>query len=483
MLVGAGIMSATLGTLLRAVEPGASISVIERLDHAAAESSDAWNNAGTGHSAFCELNYTPEAEDGSIDTTKASKIATSFEISKQFWASLALQGVLTDPKRFVTAIPHRTFVSGRNGIEYLRRRHTAMTRSPLFAGMEFTEDRATLEAWMPLMMDGRDATEPLAATSMALGTDVNFGALTRELFAHLARGGVQINFNREVTGLERDGDGWLVTSRDDHGEHAVRAKFVFLGAGGGSLPLLLKSGIPESKGYGGFPISGQWLVCQRQDVIDRHYAKVYGQAAVGAPPMSVPHLDTRFINGKRALLFGPYAGFSTRFLKHGSLLDLPRSLRAKNLLPMLAAGFDNTSLTRYLVEQVIQTPDERHEMLQTFVPTANLADWRLETAGQRVQVIKHDDEHGGVLEFGTEVVASADGTLAALLGASPGASTAVSIQLAVLERCFPDRYRSTEWHSRIRGLVPSFGRSLSDADLLREVRRHSGEVLGIATTP
>ena len=480
LLIGAGIMSATLGTWLRHLEPDGSLVVLERLDRPAAESSDAWNNAGTGHSAFCELNYTPE-RDGVVDLTKAARIAESFEVSRQLWASLVERGVLGDPAEFVRPIPHCSFTSGAEDCAFLARRYAAMRASPLFERMEWSTDRARLSEWMPLVMDGREPGTPVAATSMDLGTDVNFGALTRAMFAHLQRGGAELCFFREVTALDRCDGGWRVRTVDpDTREEAeLRARFVFIGAGGGALPLLLASGIPEGRSYGGFPVSGQWLVCRDQATVARHHAKVYGKAPVGAPPMSVPHLDTRFIDGRKALLFGPYAGFSTRFLKHGSLLDLPLSVRSRNVLPMLAAGFDNLALTRYLVEQVVQSHASRMEALRAFVPTARDDDWTLEVAGQRVQVIKHDEEQGGVLEFGTEVVASADGTLAALLGASPGASTAASIQLSVLERCFPDRWASPRWRASLRELLPWDAAALgSDARTLASARERSRGCLG-----
>lgn len=482
VLIGAGIMSATLGTWLRALAPELQIRVVERLDRAAAESSDAWNNAGTGHSAFCELNYTPDRPDGTIPIGAAVRIASAFEVSKQLWASLVDRQILGDPRGFVTPIPHRSFVTGADGVDFLRRRHAALRASPLFEGLVYSEDAGRLDEWMPLMMEGR-APGPAAATSAALGTDVNFGALTRALFGHLAASGAALSFRREVTALERTPDRrWAVSLRDPEGgdSEEVRAKFVFIGAGGGALPLLQRSGIPEGRGYGGFPVSGQWLVCRRPEVVGRHRAKVYGRAAVGAPPMSVPHLDLRVIDGQEAVLFGPFAGFSTRFLKHGSLMDLPLSVRARNLLPMLAAGLDNFALTRYLVEQVSQSDEERLEALRAFVPTAEGADWTLEIAGQRVQVIKSDEEHGGVLEFGTEVVAAADGSLAALLGASPGASTAASILLGVLERCFPDRWPA--WQAPIRALVPTHGHALTeDPALLARTRAWTSGTLGLPT--
>lgn len=484
LLIGAGIMSATLGALLKELDPTISITMVERLDHAAAESSDAWNNAGTGHSAFCELNYTPQRADGSIEIAKAVQIAESFEVSRQFWAYLLERGSIQSPEEFITRVPHLSFVCGEDDVAFLRKRYQALQSSPLFHGMLYSEDPAQIATWMPLVMDGRDPEELVAATRMDIGTDVNFGALTRDLFQEIQQqSAVALHFDQEVLDLQQDEAGrWRVRIRDRStgAEHEVQASFVFIGAGGGSLPLLLKSDIPEGKGFGGFPVSGQWLVCSNPALIERHGVKVYGKAAVGAPPMSVPHLDTRVINGRRALLFGPFAGFSTRFLKHGSLLDLPRSVRANNILPMMAAGMDNLTLTKYLIEQVLQSPQERLVALQTFVPLARMEDWTLEVAGQRVQVIKKDAEHGGILEFGTEVVTAADGTIAALLGASPGASTAVSIMLTLLERCFPQQLATPEWQAKLRQMIPSYGQRLGDnPQLLAEVRASTALALSL----
>lgn len=484
VLIGAGIMSATLGVLLKELQPDLTIEIFERLDVAAAESSDAWNNAGTGHSAFCELNYTPEQADGTIETKKAVKIAESFEVSRQFWAYLVQQNRIKSPETFIQSIPHMSFVWGKNNVHYLRKRYEALRQYHLFKEMEYTEDQQVLKNWIPLIMEGRNKSEPVAATRMAIGTDVNFGALTRDSFDHLHdQAGVNLHFNQEVKKLRQEADGrWYVKVKDlASGEkRKLRAKFVFIGAGGGSLPLLMKSGIPEGKGFGGFPVSGQWLVCRNPEVIARHQAKVYGKAPVGSPPMSVPHLDTRIINGRKALLFGPYAGFTTKFLKSGSFMDLPLSIKANNLRPMLVAGFKNIPLTRYLINQVRQSPEDRLASLKEFLPEARIEDWQLEMAGQRVQVIKKHPVHGGVLEFGTEVVSAADGTIAALLGASPGASTAVSIMLELLQRCFPDRYASAEWQAKIKQMIPSYGKSLSkDLGLLEEIRAYTSEVLGL----
>jgi len=482
IIIGAGIMSATLGVLLKALDPGLTISGYERLDAVAAESSDAWNNAGTGHSAFCELNYTPERVDGSIDISKADKIAEQFELSKQFWSSLVQEGPLPDPTAFIHTIPHMSFVWGAANVEYLRKRHAALLHSPLFQGMEFSTDPTRIAEWIPLVMDGRDPAQPVAATRMAVGTDVNFGALTRALTDYLkAQPGVDLHLGHEVEDFRHKDDGiWRLKVKDLATDESriVRGRFVFIGAGGGSLPLLEKSGIPEARGFGGFPVSGQWLKCQNPEVIARHEAKVYGKAALGAPPMSMPHLDTRQINGRKELLFGPYAGFSTKFLKQGSYTDLFKSIELGNIRPLLYAGARNLGLTKYLIGQVLQSPAERTAALREYYPDANPADWQLAVAGQRVQVIKKDKKEGGVLEFGTEMVTSADGSIAALLGASPGASTAVAIMLELVQKCFPERAASLEWQARFRQLVPSLGQKLADNPALTAaVREHSRAVL------
>jgi malate dehydrogenase (quinone) len=482
VLIGAGIMSATLGMLLKTLQPSLTIGVFERLDVAAAESSEAWNNAGTGHSAFCELNYTPQRADGSIDTSKAISIAESFEISKQFWTYLIQQHVIQSPQPFITRIPHMSFVWGGDNVAYLQKRYAALQACHLFHGMEYSEDRAQMAGWIPLVIEGRDVAEKIAATRMEIGTDVNFGALTRDIFSYLQRqDGVALHFNQEVRDLRQQSDSsWQLQVRDRAARETrdVETSFVFIGAGGGSLPLLLQSDIPEGQGYGGFPVSGIWLRCTNPAIIERHNAKVYGKAGVGSPPMSVPHLDTRIIEGKKALLFGPYAGFSTKFLKNGSYFDLPLSVKLSNIVPMLVAGMDNLPLTKYLIDQVLQSPEERLLALLEFFPAAKIEDWELEVAGQRVQVIKKDDAHGGMLEFGTEVVSAADGTLAALLGASPGASTAVSIMLNLLQRCFPAALQSKEWQSTLRQMIPSYGQSLAtDRQLLDSMRAYTGEAL------
>ncbi len=484
VLIGAGIMSATLGTLINELNPEINIEIVERLDVVAAESSDAWNNAGTGHSALCELNYTPEQADGSVKITKAIDIAEQFEISKQFWSYLVEKEILKDPTEFIRRVPHMSAVFGEKDIAFLKTRHQTMVKENLFKDMVFTDDKAILREWLPLMMDGRSEDDVVAATRMDIGTDVNFGTLTRDLVKHLqTKGNIKLSLSQEVRDIERQDDGlWEVEIKDiKTGEkREIKAKFVFIGAGGHSLLLLEKSGIPEAKGYGGFPVGGQWLRCTNEDIIKEHHAKVYGKASVGAPPMSVPHLDTRYIDGKQSLLFGPYAGFSTKFLKKGSYFDLPASIKLSNIRPLISAGLDNLDLTKYLITEVMKSPSDKLDSLKQFMPTAKLVDWEIEAAGQRVQVIKKDPQHGGILEFGTEVVSSADGSIAALLGASPGASTSVAIMINLLKRCFPERAKSEEYRLKLREMIPTWGKKLNDDEALcKEARQRTHRALNL----
>ena len=482
ILIGAGVMSATLGTLLKELVPDWKIAVFEKLPKAGEESSNEWNNAGTGHAALCELNYTVEKPDGSIDISKAIKINEQFQVSKQFWSYLVNSRLIDDPQEFIMPLPHMSLVKGEQNVKFLKKRFEALTSNPLFRGMEFSEDPEKLKEWMPLIMQDRALKEPVAATKADSGTDVNFGALTRKLFEHLENKNVKVNYQHSVNDVKRTRDGsWELKVRNlenDTVEHHT-AKFIFVGGGGGSLHLLQKSGIPEGKHIGGFPVSGLFMTCNNPDVIAQHHAKVYGKAKVGAPPMSVPHLDTRFIDNKKSLLFGPFAGFSPRFLKTGSLFDLVTSVKPDNLLTMLAAGAKNMSLTKYLIQQVLASKEQRMEELREFIPDAKSEDWDIVVAGQRVQVIKDTEEGGkGTLQFGTEVVTAEDGSIAALLGASPGASTAVHVMLEVLEKCFPQHVQ--EWEPKVKEMIPSYGLSLlENPKLLNEIHTSTAQTLGL----
>ncbi|KGR74794.1 malate:quinone oxidoreductase [Ureibacillus sinduriensis] len=481
ILIGAGVMSATLGSMLKELAPEWEIKVFEALDKPGEESSNEWNNAGTGHSALCELNYTPEKPDGTVEIKKAIDINEQFQLSRQFWSYLVKSNLISNPEDFIKAIPHMSLVMGEDDVNFLRKRFEALSVQPLFKGMEYTEDPEKLKEWMPLVMDGRKGNEPLAATKIDSGTDVNFGALTRMLIEHLGKQNVEVNYKHSVSDIKRSSDGmWEVKVHDLDGckMEYHKAKFVFIGAGGASLPLLQATGIPESKHIGGFPVSGLFMVCNNQEIVEQHHGKVYGKAKVGAPPMSVPHLDTRFIDNKKSLLFGPFAGFSPKFLKTGSNMDLIASVKPNNLLTMLSAGVKEMSLTKYLIQQVMLSNEQRLEELQEFVPNAKLEDWDIIVAGQRVQVIKDTDAGKGTLQFGTEVVTAADGSVAALLGASPGASTAVKVMLDVMNKCFPDRIK--EWEPKIKEMIPSYGVSLSsNTALLEEIQASTAEVLGL----
>jgi malate dehydrogenase (quinone) len=479
ILIGAGIMSATLGSMLKELAPAWDIKVYEKLASAGEESSNEWNNAGTGHAALCELNYTTEKADGSIDLSKAINVNQQFQLSLQFWSYLVNEGKISNPQDFIMPIPHMSMVRGEDNINFLKKRFEAMSQNPLFKGMEYTEDHAKLADWMPLVMENRAGDDKIAATKMENGTDVNFGALTRMLMTNLEQNGVEVNYKHSVSKIRRTAEGlWEVGIKDENSGKMkyVTSKFVFLGAGGGSLELLQKTGIPEAKHIGGFPVSGLWLVCNNPEVAEKHHGKVYSTAEVGAPPMSVPHLDTRYIDGKKSLLFGPFAGFTPKFLKQGSNLDLFTSIKPHNITTLLACGVKEMGLTKYLIQQLMLNKDQRVEELRKFVPNVNGAEWETVVAGQRVQVIKDTEKGKGTLQFGTEVVSAADGSVAALLGASPGASTAVHVMLQVLNKCFPENM--TEWEQKIKEMVPSYGVSLIDnPDLLKEVQDNANAAL------
>ncbi len=481
LLVGAGIMSATLASLLNQLNPNLSIHLVEQLSDIALESSDAWNNAGTGHAAYCELNYTTQNPSGTVEIERALGINAAFEVSLTYWASLVEKGLLQAPESFIQATPHYSFVWGKDNVAFLRERFIKMKLHHLFSNMQFSDDIEQLREWLPLIMQDREISEPIAATRVRYGTDVNFGALTRQLLTPLTNNNVvTAHFNSHVTDLTKQSDGsWQASIKNDQGTQTINTQFVFLGAGGGALKLLQKAGVKEAQGYGGFPVSGQWLVCENQAIVKQHNAKVYGKAAIGAPPMSVPHLDTRLIDGKTALLFGPFAGFTTKFLKAGSYFDLVKSIQTDNLKSMLGVARHNWDLTQYLIKEATQGHTDRMDSLRNFMPSAKDEDWTLKHAGKRVQIIKPDAEKGGKLEFGTEIVSTEDGSLAGLLGASPGASVSVPAMLDVIAKCFKD----ASYQDKLKALIPHDATTLiKDKAALQTIRSKNLSTLKLDQT-
>ncbi|MGE8486148.1 malate dehydrogenase (quinone) [Pseudomonas sp. FP1740] len=488
LLIGGGIMSATLGVWLNELEPDLSMEMVERLDGVAQESSNGWNNAGTGHSALAELNYTPEDDKGNVQIAKAVEINEAFQISRQFWAWQVQQGVLKNPRSFINSTPHMSFVWGDDNIKFLKKRYEALQASPLFAGMQYSEDPAVIKKWVPLMMEGRDPNQKVAATWSPIGTDMNFGEITRQFVAHLqTTPKFDLKLSSEVQDITKNADGsWRVSYKNlkDGTKTETDAKFVFIGAGGGALHLLQKSGIPEAQEYAGFPVGGSFLVTDNPTIAEQHLAKAYGKASVGAPPMSVPHLDTRVLDGKRVILFGPFATFSTKFLKEGSYLDLLTTTTTHNVWPMTRVGIKEYPLVEYLAGQLMLSDEDRLNALKEYFPNAKAEDWRLWQAGQRVQIIKRDEAAGGVLKLGTEIVASADGTIAGLLGASPGASTAAPIMLTVLQKVFKDKVATPAWQEKLHQIVPSYGTQLnSSPEKVAQEWAYTAKVLELTPPP
>ena len=488
VLIGSGIMSANLGALLKCLEPRLRIQVYEVTDDLAQESSHGWNNAGTGHAGICELSYTPHREsDGTVKVDKAIEIFEQFEQSRQFWSYALSNGMVESPKDFINPVPHISFVHGSEQVEYLKARHAAMSAHHFFAKMEYTANPSTIESWVPLLMQNRAPEIPVAATRMDDGTDVNFGEIARKLLHWLSQQeGCGVASSHRVTSLNQSSTGWELEVRDLRtGElRRNKASFVFVGAGGGSLPLLQKSGIPEARGLGGFPIGGQWLVCDNPKIVQKHRAKVYGQALDAAPTMAVPHLDRRILDGKETLLFGPFAAWTTKFLhQKGSVTDLPRSIRPDNLLTLAKIGIRNLDLIKYLVQQGTQSMADRLATLRIFYPAAHAEDWKLIDAGIRVQAIKKTDGEAGIVHYGTEVITNRERTISALLGASPGASVSVSIVLDVVKKCFPSLLQNEDARTRMKEMIPTWDEDIKlpeNAARFRAIHQKNSEILQLS---
>jgi len=482
VLIGAGIMSATLATLIHKLEPNWQITILERASVPGAESSNVMNNAGTGHEALCELNYTPEDAEGTINISKAIEIYDQFQVSKQFWSHLVEVGDIENPGDFIQPLPHISFVEGEKNIHFLKKRYEKLQTVPSFKRMKFSDDADEIGEWSPLIMQDRNLTgEPFAATKVDGGTDVNFGELAKKMIYSLEKNtNVTVNFNTEVSHLKQSRDKrWIVKAKNQSLEtlEEYNADFLFIGAGGNSIPLLQKSKIRESKHIGGFPISGQFLYCDHPEIVRQHHAKAYGKEPEGTPPMTVPHLDKRYVDGKEVLLFGPFAAFGPKFLKYGSNLDFFKHLKGNNLLTMMAAGIKNVPLMKYSFDQVMMSKEDKMDVLRRFVPSAQSKDWQVIVAGKRVQVIKDMPDSRGVIQFGTEVVNSTDHTLSALLGESPGASTSTSVALEVLEDNFSSEFQE-EWREKLKEMIPSFGVNVNDdVELLESIWQQTNKHL------
>jgi len=483
VVIGAGMMGATLATLIKKLEPSWQITILERTSLPGMESSNVMNNAGTGHEALCELNYTPEEADGMINTSKAVEIYNQFQVSKQLWAHLVETGDIEHPGEFIQPLPHISFVLGEKNIRFLSKRYEKLQSVPAFKRMEFSKDADEIESWSPLIMKERNVNgEPFAATKVDGGTDVNFGELAKKMIDALEKDPhVTVNYNTDVTSLKQSNDQtWEVKAKNKALgtiEYYV-TDFLFIGAGGNSIPLLQKTNIPQSKNLGGFPISGQFLYCDKPEIVKAHDAKAYGKEPEGTPPMTVPHLDKRHVDGKEVLLFGPFAAFGPKFLKSGSNWDFFKHLKVNNLLTMAAAGFKNIPLIKYSIEQVLMSKEDKVNELRRFVPSAQSNDWDVIVAGKRVQVIKDLSKFNrGVIHFGTEVVNSDDRTLSALLGESPGASTSVSVALEVLEDNFANEYAG-KWQAKLKEMIPSLGVDINDdVELLEAVWEKTNKYL------
>lgn len=479
VLIGTGIMSSTLGAMLKELDPTLKIQLYEMTEGFGEEASSGWHNAGTGHAGLCELSYTPDyGPDGEVAVGKAIEIFNQFEQSKQFWAYAVRTGMLSNTADFINPVPHLSFVYGQEQVDFLRSRFKQMKAHHFYEAMTYTEDRDEIEALAPLLVEGRDDT-PIAVTKMELGTDVNFGALSGKFVEWLGKqAGAGYATSHRVLDITKSNGRWTLKIKDLVSGRVFTntAKFVFIGAGGGSLPLLQKSGIAEAKGFGGFPIGGQWLVCDKPEIVEKHMAKVYGMSPGAAPTMAVPHLDTRIINGKKALLFGPYAAWTTKFLHvKGSITDLPASIRTDNIASLVKVGLHNIPLVRYLIQQGTQSMKTRMGELLKFYPAANPEDWELIDAGIRVQAIKKEDGDAGIVHFGTEVITSQDRSISALLGASPGASVSTNIIVEVVKRCFAEKLATPEGHERMKAMVPSYDEDLSLPEHAKRQRTLSEE--------
>lgn len=446
VIVGAGIMGVTFATLARELDPNLDITLIERLPGPAMSNSGVFNNAGTGHEANCELNYTPVDED-EIALDKALHIHAQFNVAKQFWAYLVKQGIVKNPASFIHATKHCTLVA-EDSIGMLRLRFEEMSKHHFFGNMSFSESREEIQSWIPYTMEQRSETERMAATKIEGGTDVNFQAVTEDMVRYLGHHQVKLDFNTHVKRVHKSPTGtWLVEASKDGAPVQYKADKLFVGAGGGAFPLLKKSHLPCRSRFAGFPVGGRFLVAEIDEQAARYYnAKTYGKAKVGAPPMSVPHLDLRAANGRHYLLFGPFATFMPVLEKGRGFVEYVRSMRLHDLPNLLNVALEHFPLVKYLVSETFKGKESMFTELENFAPGIRKKfEWKIVQAGQRVQIIKDGD-----LQMGTEVIVSEDLSYGTLLGASPGASVSPEVMLRTLEKMIPELFESEASQEKLK---------------------------------
>ncbi|NMT64961.1 malate:quinone oxidoreductase [Marinobacter orientalis] len=478
IIIGAGIMGTTFATLAKEMVPDLDITILERLDGPGEGNSSAFWNAGTGHEANCELNYTPVDEEV-ISVEKALKIHAQFNVAKQFWAYLIEKGAIKDPTTFINQTKHCTIVS-EPAIQELKLRFKEMSAHHFFEHMRYSEDFDEIKSWIPYTMEERPRHEKMAATVIETGTDVNFGALTEQMAEYAVNDlGVRIEYGTHVRRVHRSPTGrWVIEAVSKGVPVQHKADVLFVGAGGGAFPLLKRSHLPFRSRFAGFPVGGRFLQAQISEEQARYYtAKTYGKAKVGAPPMSVPHLDLRVVDGKHYLLFGPFASFKPVLERGRGFFDYLTSIRLHDIPGLLNVALEHFPLVKYLVSESFKGEKSMFEELDSFAPgLSKKFDWKPIAAGQRVQIIKDGD-----LQMGTEIVVSKDKTYGTLLGASPGASVSPEVMLRCLEQLLPSIFSKEEARKKKQEMFPEddLDTLINAPDRYREIRDAVNRQLGI----
>ncbi|KZX75231.1 malate:quinone oxidoreductase [Oleiphilus sp. HI0009] len=478
VIIGAGIMGVTFAHIAKTVDPKLNITILERLDQAAGSNSSVFNNAGTGHEANCELNYTPVDEEV-ISVEKALDIHAQFNVAKQYWANLVKNGIIKDPESFIHPTKHCTLVN-EDSINLLHMRYKEMASHHFFDEMKLSEDFDEIQSWIPLTMEGRSRHQKMAATRVDHGTDVNFESITKQLAQHMENEqSADIQYNTHVKRVHKSPSGsWLIECEQNGVAKQVRADKLFVGAGGGAFPILKASHLPAGRRFSGFPVGGRFLAAEIDKEVAQSYgAKTYGKAAVGAPPMSVPHLDLRVADGKYYLLFGPFATFSPILEKGRGIVEFIRMVHLHDIPNLLNVAREHFPLVTYLFKETFKGESAMLKTLDEFAPgLSNKFNWKVVQAGQRVQIIKDGD-----LQMGTEIVTSEDLSYGTLLGASPGASVSPEVMLRCVKTLFPKIVKKEAAQERLKTLFDETDVDvlIEDADKYREIRNSADKILGI----